>query len=453
MLTFGSLFSGIGGFDLGFEQAGMECAWQVEYDAKARSVLQRHWPDAALYNDVHHVYAPGVHSAGGSYLEPVDLVCGGFPCQDLSVAGKRAGLAGERSGLWFEFHRILTELRPQWVVIENVPGLLSSNRGADFAVILQGLVELRYGVSWRILDAQYFGVAQRRRRVFIVGSLGDGRSARVLFEREGLFGHPPARKAQGQSVTPSVANGINNSGLRGRQPGSAVSFVADTLTSPGPDGGRRDKNVVSFDWQAGVAANDRTEIMDKPGRTRSLTANRTLAVAYNIQQNDGGQHRRPDRPEGGMYVNETDTALTVGSTDQTVVAASLCAHHGHQNLETETFVFEPRFARNGRGAPDTIAPPLKAQNGGTGKGDGAPVVIASALHSGTPGRDASDAGNGHLPYGVRRLTPTECERLQGFPDGWTAGQSDSARYRQLGNAVAVPVARWIGQRITEVSHA
>jgi DNA (cytosine-5)-methyltransferase 1 len=171
----------------------------------------------------------------------------------------------------------------------------------------------------------------------------------------------------------------------------------------------------------------------------------THAVAYNIQHNDGGQHKRKDRPDGGLYVNETDTALTVGTTDLTAI------------------VFEPRFARNGRGAPDTIAPPLKAQNGGTGKGDGAPVVaFAGMAQSGAgwapPSCPTSEdlalpldttRAQSVIASGVRRLTPTECERLQGFPDGHTAGQSDSARYRQLGNAVAVPVARWIGQRIVE----
>ena len=397
-MIFGSLFSGIGGFDLGFEQAGMQCAWQCEIDKHARSVLATHWPGVPCIEDVRDVRRDTVAA--------VDLICGGFPCQDLSVAGKRAGLAGERSGLWFEFHRVLADLRPQWVVVENVPGLLSSHRGADFAIVLRGLVELRYGVSWRILDAQYFGVAQRRRRVFIVGSLGDGRSAEILFEREGLFGHPPARRAQGQGVARDVAPSLAASG-RGTE-------------RAGESRGQDPLIVQSFDWQ--TAGSERTSIVNEPGATRGLSSSNTLAVAYNIQQNDGGQHKRKDRPDGGMYVNETDTALTVGSTDQTVVAASLSAHHGRQDLDTETSVFETRFARNGRGAPDTIAPPLKAQNGGTGKGDGAPVVAqplrSNVYNNSDPGLDASMQV--YSTSGVRRLTPTECERLQGFPDGWTA---------------------------------
>jgi DNA (cytosine-5)-methyltransferase 1 len=265
--------------------------------------------------------------------------------------------------------------------------LLSSNGGADFAVILRGLVELGYGVAWRILDAQYFGVAQRRRRVFIVGSLGDGRAAEVLFEREGLPGDIAPRREAGSELARDVA-----ASLRGRGKGT-----------------------------------------------------------------------------GTRIDNETQDSKLV--------------------------VFEPRFARNGRGAPDTIAPPLKAQSGQTGKGDGAPVLafvqntrdevrlmngdgqITGAL-SAQPGmkqqsyislpmsarvetgetvstldsqsgenRGGSEGKKVLTHSGVRRLTPTECERLQGFPDGWTDGQSDSKRYRQLGNAVAVPVAEWLGNQL------
>jgi len=203
-VKFGSLFSGIGGFDLSFERAGMECAWQCEIDAKARDVLRKHWPDVPIVEDVRDV--------GRDTVEPVDLICGGFPCQDLSVAGKRAGLAGERSGLWFEFARIVEELKPRWVVVENVPGLLSSNRGADFAVVLQGLVERGYGVAWRVLDAQYFGVAQRRRRVFIVASLGDGCAAEILFEREGVRWNPPARRKAGEGIANAITARFGKNG-------------------------------------------------------------------------------------------------------------------------------------------------------------------------------------------------------------------------------------------------
>ena len=134
-MKYGSLFSGIGGFDLGLDRAGMSCAWQVEINPYPRRILAKHWPDVPKFEDVNNV---GQHN-----LSTVDLVCGGFPCQDVSIAGNRAGLAGEQSKLWFQFHRILEEIRPAWVIVENVPGLLSSNGGGDFAAILCGLVELR----------------------------------------------------------------------------------------------------------------------------------------------------------------------------------------------------------------------------------------------------------------------------------------------------------------------
>lgn len=435
-LTFGSLFSGIGGFDLGFEQAGMQCAWQVEIDTAARSVLAKHWPGVPRYEDVRDVRRDNATA--------VDLICGGFPCQDVSVAGKREGLAGERSGLWFEFHRIVDELRPKWVVVENVPGLLSSNRGADFAVIVRGLVECGYGVTWRILDAQYFGVAQRRRRVFIVGSLGDGRSAEVLFEREGLFGHPPARRAQGQGVAGTVSGSPPSRRNGGSSP-TAGHFVSAPLGAHH----RRDdldndtyvvEEPLSFDWQ--TAGSERTYIHDRPGATRSLSASKTLAVAY-----------------GG---NNTSGEITVAPAFNAGVTQ-------RQDFASEALIFEPRFSRNGRKAPDTIAPPLKAQNGGTGKGDGQTNVVVAFQSSQSSVRQVEqhatlDGNNGsRRQNGVRRLTPVEASRLQGFPDTWNAygmtpngelvPQSDSARYRQLGNAVAVPVARWIGQRIVRIHHA
>ena len=160
----GSTFSGVGGFDLGFERAGMSVVWQAEIDEWSRRVLRWHWPDAAIFNDVRSVN----REAGG-----VDLLCGGFPCQDLSVAGKRAGFKGERSSLFFEFARIADDLKPRWIVLENVAGLLSSAEGRDFGILLSTLAELGYGCAWRLVDARFFGVPQRRRRVFIVGCLGD----------------------------------------------------------------------------------------------------------------------------------------------------------------------------------------------------------------------------------------------------------------------------------------
>jgi DNA-cytosine methyltransferase len=162
-LTVGSTFTGIGGADLGFEWAGFRVAWQCEFDPWKQSVLRAHWPDVPLYDDITTLHDPPT----------VDVMLGGFPCQDLSVAGKRKGFDGERSVLAFEFLRVAESIAPRWIVLENVPGLLSSNRGRDFARLVDEMVGCGYGVGWRILDARYFGVPQRRRRIFLVARRAD----------------------------------------------------------------------------------------------------------------------------------------------------------------------------------------------------------------------------------------------------------------------------------------
>ena len=155
-MRFGSLFAGIGGIDLGLERAGMECVWQVEIDPFCSKVLAKHWPEVKRHGDIREV--------GSDNLEPVDLICGGFPCQDISYAGKGAGIEGERSGLWKEFFRVICELRPRFVLVENVPALLSRGLG----VVLRDLAACGYDAEWESLPACAFGAPHRRDRVFIV---------------------------------------------------------------------------------------------------------------------------------------------------------------------------------------------------------------------------------------------------------------------------------------------
>ena len=323
-----SLFSGIGGFDLAFQRLAWDCAGVCEIDPQAQSVLRRRFPGVTVFDDVHKV-GKNTHAK-----HSVDLVCGGFPCQDLSIAGRRAGLAGGRSGLWFEFARIIDELEPRWVVIENVPGLLSSNAGRDFAVILSWLVQRGYGVCWRVLDAQYFGVPQRRRRVFIVASFGNGRAAQVLFERESGGGDFAQGRDEGQEVAHSLTTRTNH-------------FDPEF------------QDYVIGSLQAHAREHGHAMTTQQAAESGQLIA--TREIAQSLTSNYGKQPDNSDSAQGPTL--------------------AFCA------------------------------------------------------------------------TGVRRLMPVECERLQGFPDGWTDGQSDSARYRQLGNAVAVPVIEWLAQRITEIHHA
>lgn len=187
----GSLFAGIGGFDLGFEQAGYTTAWQVEIEPHLREVLALRFPHARQFADVREV---GAHN-----LSTVDVLIGGFPCQDVSSMGARAGLAGNRTGLFWEVCRIVEEIRPQWVVLENVVGLLTSNGGKDFGVVLQALADRGYVGCWRVLDAQYFGVAQRRRRVFLVAGLGRQPPAGLLSDAAPVDGLPGTLGPQQES--------------------------------------------------------------------------------------------------------------------------------------------------------------------------------------------------------------------------------------------------------------
>ena len=211
MKTIGSLFAGIGGFDLGFERAGFKTSWAVEIDQKAQAVLRLRFPSAELHDDVTHV---GAHSLG-----PVDVVTFGSPCQDLSVAGKRAGLAGGRSGLFHESVRIIRELRerygkPDFAIWENVPGAFSSNGGRDFAVVVQEMVNLgARDVAWRVLDSRFFGVAQRRRRVFLVADFGGERASEVLAIAEGVRGYSPKGRKARQGAAQGTGEGFDERGI------------------------------------------------------------------------------------------------------------------------------------------------------------------------------------------------------------------------------------------------
>ena len=208
-LTAVSLFAGVGGFDLALERAGVKVVAAVEIDKHARGVLAKQFPNTKLFNDVTTVTGKDLRDAG--FIPVHGIITGGVPCQDLSVAGKRAGLAGQRSGLYWQIVRLVEELSPKYLILENVPGLLSSNGGKDMGTVIGALTDRGYGVGWRVLDAQYFGVAQRRRRVFIVGCLGDDGAApgEILALCEGLSGDTPSRKSKGQNPATDAGTGAS----------------------------------------------------------------------------------------------------------------------------------------------------------------------------------------------------------------------------------------------------
>ncbi len=230
-MRFVSLFAGVGGFDLGLEQSGHTCVGQVEIDKHARTVLERHWPNVPKHDDVQT--AIGWAEQNG-LIGTVDLVVGGFPCQDLSVAGKRAGLAGKRSGLFFDALAFAQAVKAKTIILENVPGLLSSNQGRDFGQLLTELANAGYSnIEWRVLNSQFFGVAQRRRRVFIVASVGTEPFKQILTECEGSI----RDYSQGQSQGKDSAGAVADSSGTGRRVGNFELYdfpaesVAPTMTA------------------------------------------------------------------------------------------------------------------------------------------------------------------------------------------------------------------------------
>ncbi|WP_046231548.1 DNA cytosine methyltransferase [Paenibacillus algorifonticola] len=215
MLKVASFFSGIGGFDLGLERAGMEVVFQCEWNSYCQKVLRKHWPNVKLMGDINDVTIEEIPEA--------EVWCGGFPCQDVSLAnqGKRKGLEGDRSGHFYKYAELIEQRRPNWVLVENVPGLLNSNQGNDFKVVVGTLAELGYGVAWRVLDAKYFGTPQRRRRVYIVASYGNQRASEVLFEqgtiavasRQGLGKKQASSAGFGESNLSSTLYSIQHAGI------------------------------------------------------------------------------------------------------------------------------------------------------------------------------------------------------------------------------------------------
>jgi DNA (cytosine-5)-methyltransferase 1 len=208
MLTGVSLFAGIGGFDLAMQRQGVKVVASVEIDKKCNQVLAQHFPDVKQFTDVTTVKGEDLINAG--FTPSTGIITGGFPCQDLSVAGKRAGLVGERSGLFWEIARLVEETQTEYFIIENVPGLLSSNNGKDFGVVIGTMADIGYSLSWRVLDAQYFGVPQRRKRIFIVGRRGaDSTSpAEILFNSQGRKGSTSAFQSERQTLTGSITGSV-----------------------------------------------------------------------------------------------------------------------------------------------------------------------------------------------------------------------------------------------------
>lgn len=388
-LTMVSLFDGIGGFPLAFERSGARTVATVEIDPAAAAISARHFPHAHRFNDVMKVTGNDLRAVG--FVPDRGIITAGWPCQDLSVAGRREGLAGARSGLWWEVVRILDETHSRWFVGENVPGLLSSNGGRDMGAVIGALGELGYGVAYRVLDAQFFGVPQRRRRVFFVGHLGEPWSApaEVLFEREGSPGHSAAGNQAGEAAAGAAVGGV---GIPCRSTGG-VTYPLLSRYHKGADSYVTDPMVIEDGLythtqrfqRCRAAANGDTG--STPNQQRAATSSSVVAA---LTANGVG---------------------TCGPDDNQAQAGHLVSIGFHATQE-------PIHS-------EELVPCIGSKSIGNGVATGSPTV-------------------------VRRLTELECERLQGYPDGWTEGQAASARYRQLGNSVAVPCVEWVARRLIAV---
>ena len=401
-MRYGSVCSGIEAATVAWHPLGWEAAFFSEIEQFPRAVLEHHY-DVPVHGDFTTI--------GADEYGAIDLLAGGTPCQPFSVAGLRKGMGDERGNLALEFLRLAKRKRPTWLVWENVPGVLSSNKGRDFGAFLRGLAELGYGWAYRILDAQYFGVAQRRRRVFVVGYLGDWRpAAAVLFERHSLQGHPaPSRKA-GEGTAHSVAPSLTASGRGVERTGETWGqdpVVAHTLRAEydaSEDGTGRGTPIVPCCPEISPALKSRD---------------------YKGPSSDGDGDGAPILPVAFGWQNSASQGDSVTPTldKSKTPAVAHCV-----NLR----------GRDGGATAELSGPIATALRASSGGGDKPHVLSAMQ---------------------VRRLTPRECERLQGFPDGYTAipyrnkpadNCPDGPRYKALGNSMAVPVMRWIGERIDMV---
>jgi len=478
-----SLFAGIEGFGIALDAAGWQCHTRCEIDDYCNRVTRGWLP-------VNCKSKRDVRRTSGTRFHGVGLVCGGFPCQDLSVAGKRKGLSGKRSGLFHELVRIVAEARPRWLLWENVPGLLSSDGGRDFWRVNAALAEIGYFGAWRVLDSQYFGVAQRRRRLFGLYAEGDSgarRAAAVLLEPESSGWNPAAgcSARQGDRWTPEGgAGGAGGEGVRSEY--YSHDYNQDRIYSL--DGVAPAHTATDSNRARNVSVPDLS-----PALTHDPTAGKHCEldgelVASSLQASMGHHGHSSPRGDGGDNIVVSPLGMSghnggmMPNTDA-VVGGHLVAFNPQsggdcwlgesdvpgalQACQTPAVAFCERTRAEGRTLESQEDLSYALTNPGSGGRTNCGQILAPRTgHSlkASGGFKQDDTHETYRPTDsgtVRRLTPTECERLQGFPVGWTIPRDkwtgwtlpkglDSARYRALGNAVTTNVVYWIVLRINMV---
>jgi len=407
-----SVCSGIESASVAWEPLGWTPVAFSEIEKFPSAVLAHRFPEVENLGDMTEL-------DGKNYRDTTDLLVGGTPCQSFSVAGLGKGLEDDRGNLALHFCRLAGEIRPRWVVWENVPGVLSSNGGRDFGSIVGALANLGYGLCWRVLDAQFYGVAQRRRRVFLVGHLGDWQpAAAVLFEPESLRGDPTASRKKRKEVAQGVAGCLGSRGTRSHTEldghGAYIPERSMCLNAKGGMG-RIDAESETF---VPEVANCLTRRMHK-GINTTLDEGHTPIV----------EGHKP-------YCSQVSPTLNASGPP--------FSRPGNERVECDALV--------------TYRKSRRAQS----KDDHETWVEDDKSNTLNTFDDAGDVRATHAMVhatAVRRLTPRECERLQGFPDDftkipWRGKQPDDCpdgpRYKAVGNSMAVPCMAWIGQRIQGV---
>jgi DNA (cytosine-5)-methyltransferase 1 len=542
-MRYGSVCSGIEAATVAWDSLGWTPQWFSEIEPFPSAVLAHHYPNVPNFGDMTKFKEWKLDDSTA-----IDVLVGGTPCQSFSVAGLRKGLEDPRGNLMLTYLAIANKYRPKWLVWENVPGVLSSNGGNDFASFLRGLGELGYGFAYRVLDAQYFGVAQRRRRVFVVGCFGDWRSAAaVLFERESLSRNPAPSREKGQEVAGTIAARFGIS--RNNHEECVAATIQARMGKGGADADT--ETLISQSWPADVASTLNASFGSKlglenqhinsgaplfvpcialaentigrqpqnggngdgftvggPMYTLNATGVHGVAqpIAYNFAPGKGdlkddihitianvsktldasgsnpAMHqggtgvaqpipldlrnagRDPEKHDAvnrqGVGVGEAgDPAHIVTSAFVHRVAQPVYELHGQDSrvkeLKDVCGTVSATYGMGGGNVPVTIQPMVLMDQGGS---------VMNVMEDGTVGTLRRET-HGHEPavmhspsMAVRRLTPVECERLQGFPDNYTnipwrkqPESPDGPRYKALGNSMAVPVMHWIGKRIADAS--
>lgn len=540
-----SIFSGIEAATVAWHPLGWEPLAFSEIDPFPSTVLQHHYPDIPNLGDITKIdWSP--------YVVAADIVVGGSPCQSFSVAGKREGLAGA-SGLMFEYIRAVRELRPRWFVWENVPGAFTSERGEAYRQLLSEMDALGYGLAWRVLDAQFFGVAQRRERVFLVGSLGTMRCAEVLFERESLSWNHQSSRQKRQALTEEAQervgeadhdSGCLNPGETQSRRVYPASGVYPTLSTREKSGQNQESVFTQFgDDVAGTLTSrydsspcvDRgaNVVVDERDKVFLCQTAQTGSNGKLVKQDDvmNTLDRTNSTAVAALDFNPTDARLRYANDDvsQTLTARARTGGNQVPLVQVQPLVFNPNAGITEKGGgfalSEDVTPTLKTDHNpavafaSNQRDEVRELEVAGALAA-QPGikqqtyicradgqanamtsvdmaptltshakkdppliypaedsigedaliqRDMSatlsthntqtliTGGREKRSLTVRRLTPRECERLQGFPDDYTdipyrnkEHAPDGPRYKALGNSMAVPVMRWIGERIRMV---